>query len=103
LLQNIEYEDLLLNLAAKTILLKIYFELNENDLLDAHLLSLQNFLRRKTLIGYHKKNYKNIISITRKLLTYNRFDKKEKEKIRHLILDADVLTDRKWFLDMLER
>ena len=101
LLQNIEYEDLLLNLAAKTILLKIYYEQLEYTLLDAHLLSLQNFLRRKTLIGYHKQNYKNIISITRKLVAHNQFDNEEKEKLRQLILDTEILTERSWFLEQV--
>ena len=101
LLQNIEYEDLLLNLAAKTILLKIYYELKEFSLLDAHLSSLQNFLRRKTLIGYHKQNYKNIISITRKLVAHNQFDKKEQEQLRQLILDTEILTERRWLLEQV--
>lgn len=101
LLQHIEYSDLLLNLAAKTILLKIYYETKAFDLLDAHLSSLQNYLRRKTVISYHKENYKNIISITRKLVNHNHFDQKEKEKIRQLIIDAEVLTERKWLLEQV--
>ncbi|MFT5166033.1 MAG: hypothetical protein ACI8P3_001264 [Saprospiraceae bacterium] len=59
--------------------------MDEFDLLDAHLEAMKNFIRRKRIIGYHQKNYQNIIQITKKLLNSNIFDKKEIEALSNLI------------------
>ena len=75
LLQKSKYEDLLLNLAAKTLQLKTYYELSEWDKLSAHLEAMKRFVNRKKVIGYHRQNYLNIINYTQKLLKVNPFDK----------------------------
>ncbi|MEM9821946.1 MAG: hypothetical protein AAF985_12775, partial [Bacteroidota bacterium] len=54
LLQQSAHKDLLLNLGAKTLALKIYYELEEYNLLDSHLDAMTNFIRRKKIIGYHR-------------------------------------------------
>ena len=102
LLQKSNYRDLLLNLGAKTVLLKIYYELDELDLLDAHLEAMKNFIRRKRIIGYHQKNYQNIIQVTRKLISSNIFDKKEMEELGEIIQNADPLTEKEWLMERLE-
>ena len=101
MLQKSNYRDLLLNLGAKTLLLKIYYEWSEFDLLDAHLEAMKNYLRRKGVIGYHKKNYRNIIQITSKLLNINIFDKKELDLLERKIRNVDPLTERDWFVEQL--
>ena len=98
LLQKAEYGDLLLNLAARSLQMKIYYELDEFDLLDAHLRAFQVFLRRKKELGYHRENYLNTIRLTRKLLEVNPFDKKEKEELRKEIEAVQGVGEKEWLL-----
>ncbi len=97
LLQKTEYQDLLLNLAAKTLQLKIYFETDEFDLLQSHLDAMKVFLGRKRVMGYHRANYLAIIRYTKKLLALNPYDKTAVEKFRHQIETEESFTELEWF------
>ncbi len=104
LLQKADYTDLLLNLAAKTILMKIYCESDEFDLLSSHLAAMKAFIHRhKNTLGYHSQNYSNIINYTKKLSEVNFNDKKAVEKLKEDINQEKILTERKWMLRMLEK
>jgi len=102
LLLQVEYDDLFLNLDSKNMLMKMYFELKEFDALDSLLGSMQNNLLRKKAIGYHRKNYKNIIRLTKKLLKLNPFNQDHKDKLRLEIQQSQPLTERKWLLEQLD-
>lgn len=99
LLQKSEYKDLLLNLAAKTIQLKIYYELEEFDLLHAHLKAMEQFIRRKKVIGYHRTNYLNLIRFVEKLLKLNPFDKEARGQLHSEIEASEVLTEKGWLVE----
>ena len=101
LLQKADFKDLLNNLIAKTLLIKIYYELEEYNLLESHLDSLQAFIRRKKVMGYHKENYLNIVQFTKKLLTTNLYDSVEKGNLRKRIENEEILTEKKWLLEQL--
>ena len=101
LLQKADFKDLLNNLIAKTLLIKIYYELEAYNILESHLDSLQTFIRRKKVMGYHKENYLNIVQFTKKLLTTNLYDSLEKEKLKNRIEKEEVLTEKKWLLEQL--
>lgn len=101
LLQKAEYRDLLNNLISKTLLLKIYFELKEFDLLESHLDTMKVFLRRKKLIGYHQTNFQNTIRFTKKLLATNLFDKEKKSYLKKEIQEEEILMEREWLLEQL--
>ncbi len=98
LLNTAHFQDVLLNLGAKTIMLKIFYQLEEFDLLDAHLNAMNNFIRRNRVIGYHKTNYLNIIRYTKKLLSLNPFDKSEIQKLQQMLEAEPVLTEKEWLL-----
>ena len=102
LLQKADYKDVLLNLAAKTILLKIYFLLDEQRLLDSHLSAMRRFVKRKKIIGYHKENYLNIVHAMQKLLELNYFDKNSVKNMKVTLENTDPLTERVWLLEQLE-
>lgn len=101
LLQKADYKDVLLNLAAKTLLLKIYFEQDEMRLLDSHLSAMLRFVKRKKIIGYHKENYQNLVILTLKLIELNRYDKAAVEAMKLTIETTEPLTERPWLLAML--
>lgn len=102
LLYKYDQKDLLLNLFAKTILLKVYFEQGSNKLLDSHLDAMEIFIRRKKVIGYHRKHYMNIIKYTRKLLKLNPYDKEAKSKLLTEVKSADTIAEKNWLLKMME-
>lgn len=101
MLIQFEYDDLLINLNAKTLLVKIYYENDEFDTLESLLESMRIYIRRKEVLGYHKANYQNIIRFTKKLVRINPFDKKEKEKLRESIVQTTPLTEKEWLLEQL--
>jgi len=100
-LQQADYKDLINNLIAKTLQLKIYFETGELDALDAHLQSMQTFIRRQRVIGYHKTNYQNIVRYGRRLLQLNPNSRQARETLRAQIETESVLTEKEWFLEMV--
>ncbi|MCB9305854.1 MAG: hypothetical protein H6565_04605 [Lewinellaceae bacterium] len=100
LLQRANYHDPLFNLAAKTLLLKTYYVLDEYDLLASHLDAMRNYIRRKKVIGYHRTNYLNIIRYAERVLHPG--SRQAKEKLRREIETEPVLTEKAWLLSCLE-
>ncbi|MCB0559313.1 MAG: hypothetical protein H6573_12470 [Lewinellaceae bacterium] len=98
-LRRVEYEDLFLNIDAKIMLMKIYYERQEHDALDSFLKSFERFLRRHKELTYHRENYFNIIYFTRKLLEVNPFDKEARAALRQEVEGAATLTERGWLLE----
>lgn len=102
LLITTNFDDLLINLHAKTMLLKMYVELDEDDALDHLLESMRTYIHRKKVMGYHKENYQNIIRYTKKMSRINPFSRKEVSSLRDEIKSANPLTEREWLLEQLE-
>jgi hypothetical protein len=101
LLQKANYRDPLLNLAAKTLLLKTYYDMGELDSLQSHLDAMRNYIHRKRVIGYHKTNYLNIIRYTEKMLRINMNDKQATLELWTAIEAEKVLTEKPYFQKML--
>jgi hypothetical protein len=98
LLASFEVDDLLITLNAKFLLIKIYVEENEYDLLDTHIATMRVYLNRKELLGYYKTLYKNVIHFTKKINRIAPFTKVEKEKLIKDIKEATPLADKEWFI-----
>lgn len=101
LLQKVEYSDIFLNLDAKIMLLKMYYELGEYDVLDALLHSFQHFLNRKEQLGYHRENYSNTLRFVKKLLNIAPQDKDKKTQLKTEIEQTAALGERNWLLEQL--
>lgn len=99
LLQRANYRDPLLNLSAKTLLLKTWYALGEIDILHAHLDAMRNYIRRKRVIGYHRSNYLNIVKYTEKILKTNPFDPTAITALRRDIAAEEILTEKEWLLE----
>ncbi len=97
-----DFDDLLIYLNAKTMLLKMYYELDEYDALDYQLDSLGIYIKRKQIMGYHKENYQNIIKYTKKIARVNPYSKKDVIRLKEDIQVAHPLTEREWLLEQLE-
>lgn len=103
LLAQMDFKDHLHNLISKYILLKIYYEEEEFDALESLLDSLAAYLRRREIVENQKINGQNIIRLTRGLLRLNNYDKDKKRVFREEIENTRPLTERKWFLKMIDK
>ncbi len=101
LLQKANYRDPLLNLAAKSLLLKTYHDLGEFDLLQSHLDAMRNYIHRKRVIGYHRTNYLNMIRYTEKLMRLNAWDRKAVDALRDAVQAEEILTEKAFFQKIL--
>ncbi len=102
LLQRANYRDPLLNLAARTLLLKTWFALGEYELLQSHLEAMRSYVQRKRVIGYHKANYLNIVRYADRILKVRLDDEVAVAALRQAIKDEEVLTEKDWLLSCLE-
>ena len=102
LLASFEVDDLLITLNAKFLLIKIYVEEGEFDLLDTHLTTMRVYLNRKEILGYHKEVYKNVIHFTKKINRVNPYTKVEKAKLITEIKETKALADKEWFIRQVE-
>jgi len=98
LLQRGNRKDVLLSISAKILLIKIYYEEALWDLLTAHLKAMENYIRRKSMIGYHKLNGLNVIKYTHKLLDLKPLDKSGRIKLSDEIARESNLPEQEWFL-----
>ncbi len=102
LLTQFEYDDMLLNIIAKTMLLKIYYEQDEPDAFESLLESMRIYLQRKEALDQARKiAYKNMISLMKKLMHINPYSKAQKEKLRELVNTTNPLMERDWLLRQL--
>lgn len=103
LIAQVEFDDIFLNISSKTMLLKIYYEQQYFDSLDALLTSFRRFLQRKSVIAYQKNIYENTIYLTEKLMNLNHYDKTAKAKLQKEIENTNPLTERPWLLAQLNK
>lgn len=101
LLQKIEFEDVLHQLDARRMLLRIYYERGAFDALDSLLDSFYAYIHRQRDIGYHKDNFLNLIRLLRKLLRSELSDLTVRADLRQLIEKTPALAERAWLLDQL--
>lgn len=101
LLQRAEYGDLLLNLAAKTVQIKVYYEMEAIQLLESHLSAMEGFIRRKKGLTYHRKNYLNTIRFTRRLLELKPYDKAARLRLQRQLEDTVGVAEKDWLLGKL--
>lgn len=101
LLMNTSNDDLFSVIDTKVLLVRIFFELNEIDSLDAQISSLRTFLRRKNITGDKQLNYQNFIHTVNKLVRLNHYDKNKKQLLLEEIENLQPLPVRYWFLEQL--
>jgi hypothetical protein len=100
LLFQVEYDELLLNIDAKVILLKIYYQEGAHDALEALLDSFRMFLHRQKSLAYIKANYTNLILFIKKLLISSTNDEAI-GKLKKEIKTTQQLAERKWLLEQM--
>ena len=99
---QISSDDPLINLNTRWMLVTIYYQEDELELLENQLDNMKTYLNRKKVLAYHKTAYTNLIRYTKKLIRVNPFDKKSKDNLRQEITVADPLIAKDWFLKQLD-
>lgn len=100
LLQQAEFDDIFLKIAARKMLLKIYFDLEEFNALESLLDSFHRFLTRHSKdLGYHQPVYLNFIKFVKRLLQTPKFDKTARQNIQLKIESTKDLADKKWLIE----
>lgn len=101
-LQTAKDQDVLTTLNLKILQMRVYSQLKENRLLDAHLDALDIYLRRrKDKLGYHYKAYRQLVSFARKFRRLNAFDKVAVSSFRNEVVHAKELPEREWLLSLV--
>lgn len=102
LLQQADFDDIFLKIAARKMLVKIYFDLKELSALDSLLDSFHRFLTRRAKdLGYHQPVYLNFIKFVKRLLNTPKFEKEARQKLQ---LDIEAMkdsADKKWLMEKI--
>jgi hypothetical protein len=102
ILGQMNYGDLYLQLDANVMLCKMYYELNESEVLNSFLHTFKQFIRRrKSEIGYHYENYHNIIRLIGRIIHIEYADTKHQTRLYHEIQACTPLTEKEWLLQRL--
>lgn len=98
-LQSAKDQEVLTTLNIRILQMRVYYELSEFRLLDAHLDALDIYLRRrKEKLGYRYKIYRNLVAYVRRYRRLNPYDKAALAKFRADIQAEEQLPERGWLL-----
>ena len=77
---------------------KIWFESEEFDVLLSHLDAMEQFIRRRKVIGYHEELFRNFIFFLKKRVEIADFAKAELKALRKEIEEVKAVAERQWLL-----
>jgi hypothetical protein len=92
-----EFKDMLWNLNAKYMVIKILFEMKDLVLFANHLKAFKNYVKRKTNIGYHQTYFINVVNALTTLMDVY----KKPENFKGFEFDAST-PDIDWFRKALK-
>jgi hypothetical protein len=103
-LLRVEFTDVYYHLDAKSLLLKTYYELNEEDALYSLFDAFKIYLRRNKLISdYQREVYSNLIGFTRRLVTARHGSNRvNPEELKKEIQETKKVADINWLLSKVE-
>jgi tetratricopeptide (TPR) repeat protein len=102
LLQQMDFDDPLLNLQGKMMLVKMYYETGAFIALDSLITSLEAYLRRKKHLGVQQQAaHRNAVRLIRRLLALSDRDKSGREKLKQELEATDVVAMKEWILQIL--
>jgi hypothetical protein len=103
LLRQADFADIHADLAARCMLLQIYYETPAFDALSSLLDSFSTFINRQKDIGYQKDMYLNLIKFVKKILRGDMKDKAFKQQLITEIEGIAYLAEREWLIEKLKR
>ena len=111
LLQQVEFQDVFYDLSARSLMLKLYFETDEDAALEFLLETFRMFVKRnRSINAFQRKVHMNLLRFTRKLyrlreqqamLPQKTFEQR-RAKLSALIQEEKEIANRSWLLEQLE-
>lgn len=102
ILQEVEYNDYITNLAAKSTLIGAYYEVGEIDPLFSLLESFRVYLNRNNEIPIARKTlYKNLVKFTKKLIGLPPSDNKKLLQLKQEVESTKNIASRDWLLEKI--
>lgn len=98
-----DFSDTLLNLNAKMLLLKIYYEKDAIKALESLLESTRKYIHRKGVVGYPRTVFLGRIKMIQKLVRVNPYSRIEKNKLKDEMLKEVSPLEREWLLAQLAK
>ncbi len=103
LLAHVEFTDLIYALETKTLLLRIYYELDEIEPLFSLIDSFKVYLRRNKLISdYQLKVHLNLLKYVKKLIKLRKGEYEKSEELKNEILSVKQIAGLDWLLKKTE-
>jgi hypothetical protein len=102
LLRQADFADIHADLAARCMLLQIYYETPTFDALSSLLDSFSTFINRQKDIGYQKDMYLNLIKCVKKILRGDMKDNAFKQQLVADIEGTTYLAEREWLIEKLK-
>jgi hypothetical protein len=104
LLLEMDFDDVLHNLTAKAMLLRMYYETHATDALFSLLTSLGTYLRRKRQVSEQQRTaYQNLIRFVRRLAALSVRDHAGRQALRQEVELEPLLAEKDWLVRMLEK
>ena len=102
MLRNVEYDDINYNLNSKTMLVAVYYEMEEIESLYSLLESFRIFLNRHKDIPTDRSNlYLNLIKFTKKLTQLTPRDKKGLQKLKAEVEKTPAIASGNWLKEKI--
>ncbi len=102
LLQQVDFSDVFYDLDARSIVLKTWFELDEEDSFEYHAIAFRRFLKRnKSVSEYQRTIYENLIHYTSQLMKAGTKKKKILE-LKQEVQSVMNIADLRWLLSKIE-
>lgn len=102
LLQQVDFSDIFYDLDARSIVLKTYFELDEEESFEYHATAFRTFLKRnKSVSEYQRTIYENLILYTSRLMKAG-MKEKHIAKVREEVMDRKNIADLRWLLGKID-
>ena len=102
LLQQVDFSDIFYDLDARSIVLKTWFELDEEASYEYHATAFRTFLKRnKSVSEYQRTIYENLIRYTTRLLKAGT-KQKQIQALRTEVMSTKNIADLRWLLVKIE-
>ena len=98
LLREVDFSDVFIQLDARKMLLRSYYELGEWPALASLLDSFKAFLRRHKALGYHRDSYLNLLKFTQKLMKTIGKRPAARKRLAAQIQAAEAVAEREWLV-----
>jgi hypothetical protein len=101
LLRPLKFNEASFNLDARCMMMQIYYQISETNLLDSLLDSTKMFLLRHDDVGYVKEGYDNFVKYLKKIVQLKPTDLAERAKLKSEIESVKYIHDKDFFRTIL--